>query len=241
MPELRPGLGPFRALVAEACRILAAERLVETTLGHVSLRVDERHLLVRARGPNERGLRFTTPDDIVLVDLDGRLAPGEPPLALPSELAIHTGVLRARPELSAVVHAHPPEVVALTVVGLPLRPIVGAYNIGAYRKARRGVPTYAYAGLIRDARRAEGLVAALGDAGACMLQGHGLVTCAASVESAVVDALDLCQLARLTLACAQTGRALEEVADEDAEDLPDLGERHSAQLWSYYAAHAAEG
>ena len=38
-----------RRLVALACRVLAIEGLAETTLGHVSLRVDGRHLLVRAR------------------------------------------------------------------------------------------------------------------------------------------------------------------------------------------------
>lgn len=38
-----------RRLVALACRVLALEGLAETTLGHVSLRVDGTHLLVRAR------------------------------------------------------------------------------------------------------------------------------------------------------------------------------------------------
>lgn len=229
-----------RALVADACRVLAAEGLVETILGHVSLRVDDHRLLVRARGPNERGLRFTTPADVALVDLDGRLQPGEGDLRLPSELPIHTGLLRARRDAGAVVHAHPPEIVTCTAAGLPLRPVVGAYNIGAYRLARRGIPTYRFAGLIRDGRRAEGLVAAMGGADACLLQGHGLVTCAATVEEAVLAALDCCQLARITLGGAATGRSLHEVADEDAVDLPDLGPAHTAQLWRFYAAHAEE-
>ena len=49
-----------RRLLAQACRVLAMEGLVETTLGHVSLRVSDTHFLVRARRPAEHGLRFTT-------------------------------------------------------------------------------------------------------------------------------------------------------------------------------------
>ena len=64
--------------------MLAMEGLVETTLGHVSLRVSDTHFLVRARRSTEHGLRFTTAEDIALADLDGNLHPGEPPIALPA-------------------------------------------------------------------------------------------------------------------------------------------------------------
>jgi ribulose-5-phosphate 4-epimerase/fuculose-1-phosphate aldolase len=87
-----------RRLVALACRVLAIEGLVETTLGHVSLRVDDRHLLVRARRASEHGLLFTTPEDIALVDLDGNLHSDDPPISLPSELPIHTALLASRPD-----------------------------------------------------------------------------------------------------------------------------------------------
>ena len=45
-----------RATVATACRILALHGLVSGVLGHVSVRVGEDRLLVRCRGPRERGL-----------------------------------------------------------------------------------------------------------------------------------------------------------------------------------------
>ncbi len=51
MAEDPPGLAAGRALVAEACRILAAESSAETALGHVSLRIGERRVLVTARVP----------------------------------------------------------------------------------------------------------------------------------------------------------------------------------------------
>src|ERR1035438_5071250 len=177
-----------RGLVALACRVLAIEGLVETTLGHVSLRVDDRHLLVRARRPSEHGLAFTTPEDIALVDLDGNLHPDDPPISLPSELPIHTALLASRPDCAAVVHAHSPAVVACTVAGVPLRPIVGAYDIPAMRLAAGGIPTYRFAGLIRNAERAAGLLEAIGQRPVCLLQGHGLAAAGQTLAAAMLAA-----------------------------------------------------
>ena len=58
------GLADLKREVAQGCRVMAHQGLVEDILGHISFRVDEAHALVRCRGPQERGLRFTTPDDL---------------------------------------------------------------------------------------------------------------------------------------------------------------------------------
>jgi ribulose-5-phosphate 4-epimerase/fuculose-1-phosphate aldolase len=232
-----------REQVALACRILAVEGLAETTLGHVSLRVDDRHFLVRARRASEHGLLFTTADDIALADLDGtlhsgELHSGEPPISLPSELPIHSGLLAARPECAAVVHAHSPAVVACTVTGMPLRPIVGAYNIPAARLAAGGIPTYPFSGLIRTAERSAGLVAAMGDRPVCLLQGHGLAAVGASLSAAVLHAIDVHILAGLTVTCAQMQRPLTEIGADDYRDLPVFGQEYYDQVWRFYAAKA---
>jgi ribulose-5-phosphate 4-epimerase/fuculose-1-phosphate aldolase len=227
-----------RRLVALACRVLAIEGLVETTLGHVSLRVDDRHLLVRARRPSEHGVAFTTPEDIALVDLDGNLHPDDPPISLPSELPIHTALLAARPDCAAVVHAHSPAVVACTVAGVPLRPIVGAYDIPAMRLAAGGIPTYRFAGLIRNAERAAGLLKAIGDRPVCLLHGHGLATAGQSLAAAMLAAIDVHVLARLTVTCWQMQRPLIEVDPDDYRDLPVFGPDYDDQVWRFYTAKA---
>ena len=227
-----------RQLVALACRILAVEGLTETTLGHVSLRVDDRRFLVRGRRASEHGLLFTTADDIALADLDGNLQPGEPPISLPSELPIHTALLASRPDCAAVVHAHPPAVVACTVVGADLRPVAGAYNIPAMWLAASGIPTYRYSGLIRGADRAAGMLAAMGDRPVCLLRGHGLAAAGQSLARAVLAAIDVDALARLTVTCLQTQRPLTEVDPGDYPDLPVFGDDYYGQLWRFYAARA---
>src|SRR5689334_1061234 len=110
-----------RLRVARACRVMAMRGLVEDILGHISLRVDEPavgHALLRCRGPHERGLRFTTPHDIRLVDLDGRFVEPDDGYALPNEAPLHLETLRRRDAVTAVVHAHPPAVVALSGAGI---------------------------------------------------------------------------------------------------------------------------
>src|SRR5215475_4746926 len=128
----QPDLTELRRSIAQACRILALHGLAEDVLGHVSVRTGTAELLIRCRGPAERGLLFSTPDDVHLVPIDG---PAELPAGyvLPSELPIHTELLRRRPQVRAVVHAHPPAVITADLAGLRLRPIVGAYNIPAMR------------------------------------------------------------------------------------------------------------
>jgi 3,4-dihydroxyphthalate decarboxylase len=227
-----------RRLVALACRVLATEGLMETTLGHVSLRVDGRHFLVRGRRASEHGLLFTTADDIALVDLDGNLHPGEPPISLPSELPIHTALLASRPDCAAVVHAHPPAVVACTVAGADLRPVVGAYNIPAMWLAADGIPTYRYSGLIRSAERAAGMLDAMGNRPVCLLRGHGLAAAGQSLARAVLAAIDVDALARLTVTCLQMRRPLTEVDPGDYADLPVFGDDYYDQLWRFYAARA---
>jgi hypothetical protein len=65
------GLAELRVKVATACRVLARQGLIDGILGHVSVRVDRNQLLVRCRGPRERGLLFTTLEEIRLLDFAG--------------------------------------------------------------------------------------------------------------------------------------------------------------------------
>jgi ribulose-5-phosphate 4-epimerase/fuculose-1-phosphate aldolase len=183
----------LRERIALACRVLAVTGLVEHILGHVSARTGPRTLLVRGRGPADRGLAFTVIEDVQQVDLEGA---GEVPAGwtTPNELPIHSEILRARPEVTAVVHAHPPAVVAASAAGLPWLPVVGSYDIPAARLAHDGIPVWPRSVLIRRRDLAEQMVASLADRPVVVLQGHGLVAVgtgepADAVAAAVAQAL----------------------------------------------------
>lgn len=216
-----------RRLIADACRVLAARGLADGYLGHVSLRVDEHRLLVRCRGPEERGLAWTTPADIRLVSFDGEpAADGElEGWTPPNELPLHTEVLRARPDVQAVVHAHPPAVVAADLAGIGIRPMVGAFDMPGTKLAAGGVPVYPRGVLVRNRRLAEEMVAAMGRRPVVLLRGHGLTSTGDGVEEAVLRAVSVDQLARLSLTVVTAGGTLRDLPDADLAELPDLGGR----------------
>ncbi|RBM23429.1 aldolase [Prauserella sp. PE36] len=233
-------LAPLRTHIAQACRVLAARGLADGILGHISLRVDARRLLVRCRGPEERGLAFTTSADIRLVDLDGE--PGtagelDGGYAPPNELPLHTEVLRGRPDVEAVVHAHPPSVVAADLAGLAIRPIVGAFDIPGTRLAAGGVPVYPRGLLVRNRRLAAEMVAAMGKRPVVLLRGHGLTSAGGSVEQAVLQSISVDRLAALSLRVVSAGGTLADLPEEDLAELPDLGATfNTATAWRHELA-----
>ncbi|WP_028933545.1 class II aldolase/adducin family protein [Pseudonocardia spinosispora] len=208
--------------IALACRVLAHQGLAEDILGHVSVRGDDDTLSVRCRGPRERGLLFTEAEDVHRIELEGTPRPPAG-YAVPNELPIHREILLARPDVRVVVHVHPPAVVAADLAGLPLRPIIGAYNIPAMRLADRGIPVYPRGVLISSSELGKALAGTLGDAPVCVLRGHGIVATGETVAQAVVRALNLESLARMTLHATSSGNPVPELSEEDIAELPDLG------------------
>jgi ribulose-5-phosphate 4-epimerase/fuculose-1-phosphate aldolase len=220
--------------VAEACRILANAGLAEDILGHVSARGPQGDsVLVRSRSPQERGLLFTTSADIHEIGTHTEALPDG--YRRPNEFPIHSRVLRARPDAEAVVHVHPPAVVACELAGLSLRPIVGAYNIPAMRMASEGFPIYPRSVLINTDELGDAVADTLGGAPVCILRGHGIVTVGDTVEQAVVRALNMEILAKMTLASSQHGVTPPELPAEDIAAMPDLGSTfNDTYVWQYH-------
>lgn len=232
-----------RTEIAEACRVLAARELADGYLGHISLRMDDERILVRCRGPEERGLAWTTAADIRLVDLDGAAAgPGElDGWSVPNELPLHTETLRARPDVSAVVHAHPLNVVAADLAGLGIRPIIGAFDMPGTKLAAGGVPVYPRGVLVRDRRLAQEMLGYLGDRPVVILRGHGLTSTGRSVAEAVLHAVSVDQIAALSLRITSAGGTLVDLPAEDLAELPDLGGAfNTSTAWRHELARLAD-
>lgn len=225
-----------RVKLATACRVMAQNGLAEDILGHISLRVDG-GMLLRCRGPQEKGLLFTETEDIRSVDAMGMVDDPTGSYAAPNEYPIHRQVMLRRPDVMAVVHAHPPAVVAADLAGLELRPIVGAYNIPAMRMASMSIPIYPRGVLINRTDLADDLASALGESDVCILRGHGIVAVGESVEQAMVRALNVDALARMTLSANSAGNKVPEIPVGDRDEMPDLGSTfNDSFVWRHYAA-----
>jgi len=231
----------LRTKLARACQILGRLRLTKEPLGHVSVRIPGTDkILIKARGRAEAPLSFVTPEDLVVVDLDGKIAetPGQEGLSAPGEVFIHTWQYRTRPEVNSVVHVHPPTVVLFTICELPMLPIIGAYSGPAARLAK-GLPTYPRSHLINSNERGEALAKVMGQAPVCLLKGHGIAAVGATIEQAALLAIDLNDLAEMNYRAALLGTPIP-IHDDDFAELNTRGGDGSQQApgpnsaWRYY-------
>lgn len=229
------------ATVATACRILGARGMVDGVLGHVSARLPGGRFLVRCRGPRERGVALTAPEDVREVGPDGVLVDPDAGWQVPKELPIHAAVLRARPEVGAVVHAHPPSALLCGLAGLTPRPVFGAFNIPAMRMAVDGVPVYPRAVLISREELAREMLEAMGDRPVCLLRGHGITVAGPTVEAATVAAVNLDVLLSVTVELARLRAAPPALDPADLAELPDLGSAFNDGLaWRALVAELEE-
>ncbi len=143
----------------------------------------------------------------------------------------------ADPRHRAVAHLHPPAVVAADLAGIAIRPIYGAYDIPGAWLARRGVPVYERAVLIRNSRLGKEMVAAMRGGPVVVCRGHGITSAAATVPEAVLQAISLDALARMSLRVRAAGGTLHDIDDSDWDDLPDLGPAFTADAaWRHEVA-----
>ncbi len=110
-----PSESQLRADIVEVGRRLYARGYTASNDGNISVRLDAARLLVT---PANVCKGFMNEPMMVVTDLDGKKLAGERNAS--SEIQMHLEVYRQRPEIQAVVHAHPPTATAFAVAGIPL-------------------------------------------------------------------------------------------------------------------------
>ena len=105
----------LQAAVIECGRICYERHLMTSNDGNISARLGDDQLLITASGISKGRMAV---DDLLAIDLDGKVLQAKPNRRPSSELPMHLEVYRERPEVRAVIHAHPVFATALTVAGL---------------------------------------------------------------------------------------------------------------------------
>jgi len=105
----------LRADIVEVGRRLYARGYTASNDGNISVRLDDKRLLMT---PANVCKGFMNEQMMVITDLEGNKLAGERRPS--SEIQMHLEVYRQRPEIQAVVHAHPPVATAFAVAGIPL-------------------------------------------------------------------------------------------------------------------------
>lgn len=111
-------LGPVRSDICEVGRILYERGLIVAGDGNVSVRTSDNEMLITPSGTCKGRLE---PAMLVRCDLNGNVSPDDASGLLPSsETKMHVQVYRDRPDVAAVVHAHPPVASAFAICRKPL-------------------------------------------------------------------------------------------------------------------------
>ena len=108
----------LRQKLVAICRMLHHKNLIASMDGNVSVKFGD-GLLTTPSGVNKG---FLEEDQIIVVDWNGRVIEGDGQPT--SELAMHLAVYRLRPEVEAVVHAHPPVATAFSIAGISMEDFV---------------------------------------------------------------------------------------------------------------------
>src|SRR5689334_12778932 len=186
----------IRADIVEAGRRLYARAYVASNDGNISCRLDADRLITT---PKSVSKGFMTPDMMVVVDMDGKKVSGERDAS--TELPMHLEVYRNRPDVNAVVHAHPPLATGFAVAGIPLTRAVLAEvvtTLGSIPIAEYGTPS--------TAELPEAVRKYIKAHDGMLLANHGAVTCGSSVVNAHFKMETIEHFATISLVVRLLGR-----------------------------------
>ncbi len=183
----------MRTELAAAARRLAELGLSRGTSGNLSVRDGAGFLVTPSAVPYDRlDLR-----DVVEMTFEGEATGARPPS---TEWRIHRDVLAARPEVGAVLHAHPPFATALACLHRPIPAfhymvaVAGGVDVRCAPYARFGTQELSGHAL-----------AALEGRRACLLANHGIVALGADLDAALALAVEVETLAEMYWRASQAG------------------------------------
>jgi L-fuculose-phosphate aldolase len=183
-----------RQAIIDACRRMNTLGINQGTSGNISVRFGNGLLITPTSVPYDA----MTPDQIVFMAMDGSHVPSQKPS---SEWRFHLDILKARADVSAVVHAHPTYCTILAIMGTDIPPV--HYMIAAAGGDNIRCAPYATFG---TEELSEHAVRALVGRLACLLDHHGMIAVGKTLDKAMWLAVEVETLARQYHGCLQIGK-----------------------------------
>ncbi|TPJ36991.1 L-fuculose-phosphate aldolase [Mesorhizobium sp. B2-8-3] len=195
-----------RQAIIDACIQMNALGINQGTSGNISRRHGEGMLI----SPTSTPYDTLQPEDIVFMgwngEVDGRLPPS-------SEWRFHLDIMKARPEVNAVVHAHPTYCTTIAIMGRKIPAI--HYMVAVAGGSDIRCAPYATFGTAELSAHA---VEALRDRKACLLAQHGMIAVGSSLAQAMWLAVEVETLARQYHGALQIGEP-PVLSDEEIENV----------------------
>lgn len=187
----------LRREIVEAGRRLYQKNMVASNDGNISARLSEKELLITPTGVCKGDM---TEDMLLKVDMEGNVLEGY--LKATSEMKMHLAVYQQRPDVKAVVHAHPQKATAFAVAHLGFDEIIlpeAIFALGNIELAEYGTPSTEE---IPQAVRKK-----INAADALLLANHGALTVGKTPMEAYFNMETLEHFAAIALYAKQLGGA----------------------------------
>ena len=204
-----------REAVVEYGKTMFSKGLTNGTTGNISVYNREEGLM--AISPSGIDYFSTTPEDVVIMRLDGTVVDGERKPS--SEVHLHSEIYKSRTDVNAVVHTHSDNSTVMSCLRLELPSVhymlapIGGTSVPCARYATFGTQELA-----------NNAVEAMGTTKACFLANHGLLTCDVNLAKALSLAEKVEWIAGLYL----RAKALGEPFILDDEEMARVAERHKS-------------
>ncbi len=179
--------------------------------GNISVKVGENEFYCTPTGVSKG---YMTPDMIIKVDADGNKLEGE--LNPSSEIKMHMRVYRERPDVNAVVHAHPPTATAFAVAGIPM----DKYILPEAILVLGDVPICQY-GTPSTMEIPDSLLPYIQDHDAFLLENHGALTVGNTLTKAFFVMEEVEFSAKISFIARQLGNE-NELSGDNLEKLMEL-------------------
>ena len=223
-----------RVAIAACTRMFHHLKILDHS-GHVSVRLpNDGGFLIQAVGTSRGKLE---PKDIFTLGLDGEILDGPAGTVPAAEFHIHSEIYKARPEMNAVLHAHPKVPILFTIAeGAKLIMVLNH----AYRW-RNGVPVHPDSAHIDTVELGRDMVATMGDANAVLLRAHGIVLASENIQSLLIDGIHFDRNAQALFEATSLGKPIP-MSDAEFDIFEERFDRakHGAKLWHHYATSAIE-
>lgn len=190
--------------IIKAGGYLSARHYHAALAGNISTRISEDRLLCTRHGADKGAL---TPDDIVLCDMDGNMLSGSGKPT--SEFSMHRMAYRERPDIRAVIHAHPPTATAFAAASVPLDSLMLPEMVVLLGPV--ALVPYATPGTEELAQR---LKLFLQDHDCFLLENHGALTVGGDLREAALRMELLEHNAQITMMVRQLGKPFVLSSDE---------------------------
>ena len=153
---------------------LIDRRLTTGSGGNISVCNREKNLV--AISPSGLDYYETTPEDIVILDMDGNLVEGKHRPS--SEAGMHLAFYKNRADVSGIVHTHSKFATAIACMGWELPAVHYLIGMAGHRVKCTGYATYGSDELAKEA------LETIGDSNAVLLANHGLIALGEDVDRA---------------------------------------------------------